>query len=84
MGGDVAAGIDDGHLTSRRTRVLVQQARERRARVEPLLQQVERPGPVRDLGVRLRRHSSDARLCPRDDRADREPVRLNRDPELSC
>ena len=35
------------------------------------------------IGHRLRRHGSDAGLGPRNDRADREPVRLHRDSKLT-
>ena len=83
MNGDVTARIDERHLSRLRTRVGRDQLRKRVAGVGTTGQQRERLGPVRHARVRLSRNRANAGTSPGHDRADGEPVRLNRDPELT-
>ena len=80
---DSAPGIDDRNLAEAGLLVGGQQRLQRVARRLSLAQAVEQPRAVGGLGDRLRGHGADARQRPGDDRADREPVRLDRDAELA-
>jgi hypothetical protein len=79
-----AIGVDQRHLTAGRARIFGYQTLQSRLGIEAARQQVESPRPVGDLDVGLGRDRSDSSPGPGNDRADREPVGLDRDPQFAA
>ena len=76
-------GIDHRDLARGGNRILGEKAPQASGRGQARGHQLQSARAIGDLGVGLRGHRTDADPRPRDDRADREPVRLDRDAELA-
>ena len=81
--GGLARGVDDGDLAEPLAVVGGDLGVESGARLLPRLEPVEQPGSVGGLRHRLGRDDTDARAAPGDHGPDREPVRLDGDPQLA-
>ena len=81
--GDPSSRIDDRDLTPGRSGVVGDQLRERVRGCETCLEQLERARPIGDLDVRLGGDSADPGPRPRNNRADRKPVRVDRHAEFA-
>ena len=78
-----ARGIDDPELSVRALVVRRGQSVDHVLGREAFPQEREALGPIARIGIRLRRDRADVWLRPRDDRSDREELRLGRDPPLA-
>ena len=78
-----ALRVDDGDLPHVLLRVGRDELRERIGRRDAALQQLEPARAVAGINERLRGDRAYARLGPRDDGSDREPVRLDGHAELA-
>ena len=81
--GDAAARVHDADLAHGDERVAGQHAAQRRLGVRAVREPVEGVRAVRGLDHGLRGDGADARARPRAQRADGEPVRLDRGAELA-
>jgi 2-dehydropantoate 2-reductase len=80
---DGAPAVDDRNLAAGGARILGDELLERPSRVGAVLRERERSRPVRDLDVGLGCDGTHSRQGPGHDRPDREPVRLDRDPQFA-
>ena len=80
---DVTGGIDDRHLSRVAGGVVRDERRQRLLGVDARGHEVEQLRAVARIRVGLGGDGADARTGPGDDRADREPVGLDRDAELA-
>ena len=83
MRGDSPLGIDHRYLACGSNRILGEKAPQGLGRGQPRRHQLQATRAIGDLGVGLSGHGTDPDPRPRDDRADREPVRLDGDAELA-